>query len=212
MSPLRDLCEIVFGPLANRSRPVDAAEADGVAASGLSRVRLLRGGDFGAFGLPLVGEGASGGGLGEEVYVDARTRARFGVRPTDVLYLAKGGQHRPCLPPLAGPAELPYLVGSSFLLLRIREPEALDREYLFAALGRRDAWRQLERRQEGAYVQSINKGALGDLRVAVPSRAEQRRVVEYARLLRDQRRLHAAAETAAERGLTALFQRLTPTA
>ena len=68
MSPLRDLCEILFGPLANRSRPADAVEADEVAASGLVRARLLRGGDFGPFGLPLAGEREARGGLGEEVY------------------------------------------------------------------------------------------------------------------------------------------------
>ena len=205
MPPLSKLCHLAYGPLANRlESPRDEREREAVLARGHVPCLALAGADFDPEGYP-VSEVASAepDTGGELVYAPRDLLSRFGVSPHTLLYLAKGSQHRACLPDFR--CELPLLTGSSFVRLDIRDPGELLREYLFAQLRSPRTWRQLEVRQEGAFIKNINRAALAALEVDVPPVERQRAVVEYARLHRRATQLRARLSELSNQRLNALL-------
>ncbi len=183
MPVLHQLCHIAYGPLTNRVLDARKANHARPIEESLVKAIQLSGSDFDAAGYPSQPvAGAGNDAAGQLVFVPPELLASFGVSPTSLLYLAKGSQHRACLPNFE--SELPLLTGSSFILLKVTEPGALLRDYLFLQLRSRRTWQQLERRQEGAFIKNINRGALAGVEVDVPPLDRQEAVVAYARLQR----------------------------
>lgn len=174
-------------------------------AAGFVPCIVLAGADFDAEGYPVSDEAsATSDTAGQLAYAPSDLLSRFGVSPHTLLYLAKGSLHRACLPDFRG--ELPLLTGSSFIRLEVKQPERLLRDYLFAQLRSRATWRQLEVRQEGAFIKNINRAALASLEVEVPSLERQRAVVEYARLHREATALRARLGELQNQQLNALLK------
>ena len=188
MPQLQDLCHLAYGPLASRLSEPHRISEEQLVDRGLQPVLVLSGQDFDAEGYPVTPRaGESRHEAGQLALATPDLIDTFGVSPQTLLYLAKGSQHRACLPRFD--SELPLLTGSSFIRLEIGEPARVVPEYLFAQLRSSRTWRQLEVRQEGAFIKNINRHALAELVVHLDPPERQRAVVEYTRLHRRARQL-----------------------
>lgn len=204
MPALRQLCHIAYGPLASRLREAPTVSPRELDAGGFNPALVLSGQDFDADGYPTsdtAGEDLAQ--AGQLVYAPADVIDSFGVSPQTLLYLAKGSQHRPCLPKFE--SSLPLITGSSFIRLEVKDTSRLLRDYLFAQLCSTQVWRQLETRQEGAFIKNINRSALADLEVDVPPVRRQEAVVEYARLHRQAQHLRSRLNDLNQQRLNAML-------
>ncbi len=204
MFALRQLCHLAYGPVTNRVLDPQKTCPTEVEERGLIKVIQLSGSDFDAAGYPSKRvAGPKAEEAGQLVFVPPELIASFGVSRNSLLYLAKGSQHRACLPEFE--SRHPLLTGSSFIRLEVEDPEVVLRDYIFLQLRSTATWRQLERRQEGAFIKNINRGALANVQVEVPPLARQHTIVEYARLQRRAATLRTQLNTLDQRRLNGLL-------
>lgn len=100
------------------------------------------------------------------------------LRPGDVLFPNRGTRTTALAFRLDQPRTI---VGAQFFILRVDKERVLP-EYLAWFLRSEEAGRYFESHRKGTYVQIIQRSALADLEIPLPSLEAQRRIVQVSKL------------------------------
>ncbi len=110
------------------------------------------------------------------------------LRPGDVLFLAKGARNFAYAIPESLPS--PLLAGSYFFI--VRPNKSVFPPYLSWFLNQEPARRHfVQNATTGAHMPVVRRDDLENLKVPIPSLATQRKIVEFATLANQQRKLLA---------------------
>lgn len=131
------------------------------------------------------------GVLNSELYADLEINSRTAkhlLKAGDVLFAAKGNKN---FAALVGKSDPPSVASTTFFVLTVRDGCVLP-EFLVWLLNSDAVQTSLKREAIGSSIVSISKKALSDLRVDVPSLADQTRILEIAELSRKENDLRSA--------------------